>query len=463
MRAWFWTLLLASLAVVLAIVLRDHGGNVLILMPPWRIELSLTLAVLLGLGLFLLLYVMLRVVAWFAHSPQRLRQWRGVRAGERDITLLESAWMADLQGQIDQAQKDLGKLLARARSAQRKVLTALVLARVQHQGGRYDACDQALELAQSAANTPRLRALASTAAAALLLERDTDGETDDRSTGKALALLQSLPDASVREPYAARLLLQAHRQLGQHDQVQDLARLLWRRGILNKSLALKDIEAAAAARLAQCDTPGSVKSLWGALKSEEKTLPGVALQAAAMMEREGNVAEAARILEAAIAAHDDVDPRLLAAYAHCPPEQVAHRLSRAEGWLKSHPDHPGLLAALGNLCLIGQLWGQSERYLQRSLRLRQDPRVLALLGNLYDRIGRFDDAVRQWRLAANTDLPALALDEHHVLPAADMRGDPRLLDAESPAQDESVVEEWFTDSPAPLPSTPNALKEKHES
>jgi len=439
MRTGFWTLLLASLAVALAIVLHQHGGNVLILVPPWRIELSLTLAVLLGLALLLGLHLILRLLGWLARSPQRLRSWRDVRTLQRDHALLESSWISVLEGRVDQAQKDLSKYLARAPSAERRVLAALALARVQHHAGHTTARDQSLEHARTAANTPRLRALNAVATAAMLL--------DHGSTQDALALLQPLQDASARDPYASRLLLQAHRQLEDHDQIHALARLLWRRGILEKAQALAVIEVSVAARLAACDVQG-FKAMWGALKSEERTLPAVALQAATILRDQDNEPEAARILEAAIAAHDTIHPQLLAAYVQCAPEHIAHRLSRAEGWLKAHPDHPDLLAALGNLCLIGQLWGQGERYLLRSLRLRQDPRVSALLGNLYDRIGRTEDAVRHWRLAASVGLPALSLVENHMLPAADTRSDPSRFDADACAQEDAPAQSY------PIPTTP---------
>ncbi|RYF55456.1 MAG: protoheme IX synthesis protein, partial [Comamonadaceae bacterium] len=84
MRTWFWTLLLAVVAVGLAVVLQSHTGNVLILVPPHRIELSLTLAVLLFVGSFVLLYVLLRLLAWLLAIPSRVRDWRGRRAQARD-------------------------------------------------------------------------------------------------------------------------------------------------------------------------------------------------------------------------------------------------------------------------------------------------------------------------------------------------------------------------------------------
>src|SRR5690606_14661665 len=94
------------------------------------------------------------------------------------------------------------------------------------------------------------------------------------------------------------------------------------------------------------------------------------------------------------------------------------------------PSNPDLLAALGNLCLTGKLWGQGERYLLRSMELRSDVLVHALLGNLYDRLGRPEEAARHWRLASGVAgaLPVLAADSQ--LPAADTRQDPVRLEAE---------------------------------
>src|SRR5690606_21894367 len=128
--------------------------------------------------------------------------------------------------------------------------------------------------------------------------------------------------------------------------------------------------------------------------SDEKTRPEIALAAAEVLAPEGRHDEVARILEAAIDVQPE--PRLLAAYAQCPPEHVARRLAKAEEWLKQHPDNAALLAAMGNLCLTGQLWGPGELYLKRSMALRNDMRIHALLGNLYDRLGRREEAMHHW-------------------------------------------------------------------
>ncbi len=73
MSSWIRIIFLLILAVLLAVVLREHSGNVLIIAQPWRIELSLTLAVLLLIALFIVLHVLLQWISWLSSSPTRFR------------------------------------------------------------------------------------------------------------------------------------------------------------------------------------------------------------------------------------------------------------------------------------------------------------------------------------------------------------------------------------------------------
>src|SRR3546814_20952640 len=143
-------------------------------------------------------------------------------------------------------------------------------------------------------------------------------------------------------------------------------------------------------------------------------MPDIALAAASIQDAAGNHEEAAKILEGAI--NVTLDPRLLCAYCQCPPDRVARRLGKAEVWLKANPNDSALLAALGHLCLIGQLWGQGARYLLRSMRIRSAVRSHALLGNVYDRLCSHTHALKRWHLAAAVagTLPAA----HHALSPA---------------------------------------------
>ncbi|ARP81062.1 protoheme IX synthesis protein [Bordetella genomosp. 8] len=421
MRAWFWTLLLAVVAVAVAVVLRAHPGNVLLLVWPYRIELSLTLAVLLLVALFVAIYVGLRLLAWLLAIPDRMRAWRGRRAQARDHELLERGWIGLLEGRYAHAEKDLVKLLDQTKARNRRVLAALSAARAAQGLGEFVRRDVMLDRAREAAGSdPGLIEAVATVTADLLLEQG--------QPGRALEVLAPLQDGGARHLHTLRLLLRAERALGHHERVFTLARGLSRRGALARDDAARIIDVSGAARLRAAD--GDVwRAIWKDLKAEERLLPDIALAGAAAFEEAGEADEAARILETAIA--QGFDPRLLNAYSRCDAQQVPRRLERAEKWLQQRPADPDVLTALGMLCLTGQLWGQAERYLSRAVERRADARTHALLGSLYDRLDRQGDAIRHWRLAtaAGIALPVLAADE--ALPPADTDADPSRVDPES--------------------------------
>src|SRR3546814_4149415 len=63
------------------------------------------------------------------------------------------------------------------------------------------------------------------------------------------------------------------------------------RSILEKSEALQLIETSTAARL-QAGGPEGFKAIWGDLKSDERTLPDIALAGAGIQQAQGNIDEA---------------------------------------------------------------------------------------------------------------------------------------------------------------------------
>lgn len=421
MRTWFWTLLLLTAAVVLAVGLRENTGHVLILVNDWRLQVSLAFAVVCLLGLFLLVHWLLGLTAWLTGIPERVKGWKSRRQVRRDQELLEQGWTELLEGRYSHAEKDLTKLFGRSKDSSRQVLAALSAARAAHALGEFDRRDNLIALAKD--NMPAdgsLKEAIATAAADLYL--------DQGLAAQALKELLPMQESGARHVHSLRLLLRAYRQLNRHDQVYALARTLNRRGALPDSEARQIIEGAAAAMLRETAHAQDWQSVWKGLKSDERTLPEVALAGASALEANGQLDEASRALEQAIPIA--FDPRLLAAYARAEPSQVGRRLEKAEAWVKARPNDADLLAAVGNLCLVGQIWGQAENYLSRSLAKRADARVHTLLGSLYDKLGRPTEAAAQWRMATavGAALPVLAVDS--ILPVADTTDDPGVLHAE---------------------------------
>lgn len=105
MRAAFWLLALFALAVAIALAARLDQGYVIVVFPPWRLELSFMLALLLLAGVLALAYVALRLGAIALNLSGDLRVWREKRLRDKaDKTLLD-ALRAHLDGDAERARQ----------------------------------------------------------------------------------------------------------------------------------------------------------------------------------------------------------------------------------------------------------------------------------------------------------------------------------------------------------------------
>jgi HemY protein len=457
-----------TLAVVVALVIHRFPGNVLIVVDQYRVQVSLAFAILLVIASFAGLYVVIRILTWLAQMPERYSNWRGQRQEKREQTQLEAGWTALLEGRYGHAEKMLTRLSGKSADKRRQVLAMLSAARAAHEVGEFKRQDDLLLQAQQAAARQAADVDLNTAVAAAA----ADLWLQQGRTTEALAALQVDHVQPMRHLHTMRLMLRVYQQTQNHAKVLELARALRRKDAISQDEADKLIEAAAAAliranagadpRLGLDSDPGNTgnadnpaqsqgqraswQACWKDLKSEEKVLPEVALAAAQAFQDAGNYKEATKVLEAALTSHDKsqrdssgglapLNPKLLAAYARAEPEQVTPRLQKAEQWLEERklehkgkvqisPQNVDLLTTLGALCLAAQMWGQAQRYLEQSAKLRKDARVHALLGSLFDRIGQPQRAAQHWRLATavSAALPILAQDV--VLPAANTEADP---------------------------------------
>jgi HemY protein len=400
MRAWFWTFILVVAAVGLAIAVRDYSGNVALLVPPYRVEVSLTLAILFLVVLFAATYVLLRALAWTTGLPTRVRAWREQRAQAQQQIILEQGWIHLLQGRFARSERDMAQVADQSKTPVRQVLALLSSAQATHAMQEYARRDALLARVRTVAEgDPALSSAVSIVEAELLLEQQRPAE--------ALALLEPLHEGGQRHVHSLRLALRAHRDLGHWAEVLKLARTLAKRNALHAAASHRMIAAAASERLRSTSNDLTRRELWKDLKEDERVVPEVALAAAGAFEDGGDPVRARAILEAAI----QVNPTqaLWHAYARTVPAEVKPRLEKAEAWLQQSPVDADLLQTLGALCLNGKLWGASQRYLERSLSSRPDPRTHALLAALFDRIGKPEDARRHWQQATVSlvDLPAL--------------------------------------------------------
>jgi uncharacterized protein HemY len=94
-----WLLALAALAVGLSLAARFNDGYLLLVLPPYRAEISLNLTIILLLLAFVLFYACLRVVVLTISLPQRARRFRARRRGEKAAEAFRDALRLELRAQ----------------------------------------------------------------------------------------------------------------------------------------------------------------------------------------------------------------------------------------------------------------------------------------------------------------------------------------------------------------------------
>ncbi|MDR2613939.1 MAG: hypothetical protein LBC91_01245 [Candidatus Accumulibacter sp.] len=83
MKSLFWILALFALAVGISLAMRFNEGYVLLVLPPYRAEISFNLAVLAVVLAFGVLHALLRAAALLSSLPRRLRESRARRRHEK--------------------------------------------------------------------------------------------------------------------------------------------------------------------------------------------------------------------------------------------------------------------------------------------------------------------------------------------------------------------------------------------
>lgn len=416
MRAIIKLLILCGLAILAVFFLRNNNDVVMLITGDERRTMSLLTASLILLVLFGLFYIVVRLIAKVLSVPKALSNWSSQRHQNKDILLLERGWVELLEGRSDKAEKDLLKLVSHTNDDKRQIVASMAAARAAHNLGHFDKRDSLLaDARQRSQKQPRLEAAVATLCAELLLEQGRSQE--------ALEHLNLAQRVDGKNSHIQQLLLVAYRQTGQTVKMVEVAHQLIRKHKMTED-ELKNLLDDYGAIYMVNASYDEVRSFYQSLTREEKAIPSIALAMASRYEQLEEYRYAGEALELAI--NQRFDPGLLAQYVKCPTCELNTRISQAQHWLSVDENNPEVLIMLGQLCLMAKLWGQSERYLTKSISLQdKNPRAHALLGMLNDRQGRPQDAIRHWRLASSATMSLVDSQQGELLAAADMSNDPQ--------------------------------------
>ncbi|MSQ88492.1 MAG: heme biosynthesis protein HemY [Betaproteobacteria bacterium] len=392
MRGLFWLIAVFAAAVSLALAGRVSDGYVLVVYPPWRIEISLLLSVLALVVAFGVAYLAVRLISHTLALPAQVRAFRERRKDAHAQSALAAALQCHFEGRYARAEKEAG-LAWEAGVA--PGIAALIAARAAHQMHEAERRDQWLKRAEGVGESLRAARLLTQAELALD-EHDFIGARD---------ALRNMHGSGPRNIATARMQLRAERGAQNWQEVLRLSSLLAKRGALPAAVTDEHRVQAHLELLARDSGERATlearlrRMLWSDL-AQPRVAAAAATRAAAL----GAAALARELIERSLGV--EWNATLVGQYGDLEKldgEKRQHearaRLERAERWLREHAEDPQLLATLGRLCVAVELWGKAQNYLEASLSFGASRAAHLELARLAEREGRAAEAQKHFRHA----------------------------------------------------------------
>lgn len=383
MKTLFWILAILAAAVALTLAAKHNAGYVLLVYPPYRVELSLNLLGTLLLAAFVTGYGAVRLAFHTLNLPAYVRTFRQERRRDKARAAMDDALLAFYQGRYAKAEK----LAATALDLQEAPLaTALLAARAAHELKAYDRRDGYLVQAERVAREqPEARLMTQ---AELLL--------DQRNFQQALQSLKELQTTTRKNLAALKLELKAQTQAKNWDQVLALITQLEKREAIDPIQATQQkINAHQENLRRKRQDLASLREYWQKIPDADRTNSKIARAAAQGFLVFRECQTAMEIITASLESQWDSD--VVRLYGECLGKDVLKQIERAENWLKRHPEDAALLETLGKLCTKQELWGKAQSYLEASLSIEPSVEAHLALAQLLEKIGRGDEAGQHYR------------------------------------------------------------------
>lgn len=417
MRSALWLLALFGLAVAGALFAGNNQGSVTLFWPPYRLDLSLNLVLLLLVAAFLFLHAVTRALAALFDMPRQALRWRTQQKERAMHASLLDALSHLLAGRFIRARKSAEAVLQQeasltaggqtpANAGQLRAFSHLLAAEsaqaLQDRSGRDEHLQQALDQA-SAREAQEMRDGALLRAARWSLE--------DREPEAAMQWLKGLPQGTARRTLALRTRLRASRQAGRAGEALETARLLAKHHAFSPVAARSIVRGLAIDLLNGAYDVAQLQRAWQSLEPGERTIPEVAIHAAQRLAALRGDAHLARdwllpVWEAQGELGDALRVKLVCALEDGLDSVDGGWLARIESAQKSRPRDPTLQYLAGMACMKRQLWGKAQQLLTQAALGLQDPKLhrnaWRALAELAEQRDDAPAAAQAWKRAAGT-------------------------------------------------------------
>jgi HemY protein len=424
MRRLIGLWVIAAVAVTTALFAGKNQATLTLFWSPYRFDVSLNLALLALVGLFIVLHISFRAFTAIAALPAEARRWR-LQFHERGLQQgLLDALSHLAAGRFISARKAAEALLAKDTAltesehplpyanhlrAIAHLLAAEGAHALQDVEARVAHSQQALAWAEGNGRSEQeMREGLQLRTAAWLL--------DDRNHQAALQQLEALPQGAARRTLALKLRLNIAQQTRQTRVALETARQLGKHRALFEAETQSLILGLAIEHLRAALSPADLTKAWSELHRSEQDLAEVAWTAADRWLQLGGDAQVAMKWAEPFwsRASQTNDARwahvMTRAFLKEPAFADKQWLFRIESAQAQHPAAPLMQYLYGLACWRFGLWGKSQTLLQHALQNLADVQMrqqtLILLAQLADQNQDSANAQRLWREAATASSAA---------------------------------------------------------
>lgn len=388
MKTLLWLIGLFSLAVGLTLFAQINTGYALLFMPPWRVELSLNVFIIVLTVFVTALYFGLRIVAELTGLPGRVRAYRNRRRANAGLKIERDALIAFAEGRYQRAEKMATEAMSMCRNDEAFAVNALLAARAAHLIRDFERRDHHFESLRQRLGPSHL-ATAMTMAELLL---------DEHRFGEASMALEEARAISPKLTAALRLELRLRQAEGNPDAVLKLIEQLARAEALDEEQVRRLRVHACLQKLRQQQmTVRELAEWWRRLPVEDRAHPQLVQALAESYDSLGEPDLAGAAIEAALEISWSSELSDKYGTLKLEGEALEKQLAKAESWLAQHPDDHRLLLTLGRLCRARALWGKAQNYLEASIAVEPTAVAHAELGQLCEQLERNNEANRHYR------------------------------------------------------------------
>jgi len=379
MKYLVWVLGLFAAAVALAVT-SHNAAYVLLVYPPYRIEISFILFVILLIGSFAFFYAVVRITNATLNMPVYVQKFRQQRSQAKTRELLDGVLSAYFEGRYGAAERAAVRAME---SGETSALHPIIAARSAHELHEFEKRDAYLNAADGK----------SIGDSTMRLMTGTKFMLDQRNPREALKVLQQLSDSGVKGHVGAlNLELKAQQQAGNWDEVLRVLEQLEKRDSIDATSAEQLHQQAWMEIIRQQQGLSALTACLKSIPAKYKQLSKIAAAAAqTLIQHEGHQL-AQQLLTDNLNAQWSSDLAVL--YGDCGAGDLVAQIDQAEKWLTQHTQDAGLLLALGKLCLQQRLWGKAQNYLEASISINPSYAAYIALGQLSERLGKADEALK---------------------------------------------------------------------